>query len=87
MYTTYRGYFQNGRFISPEIVTIPDNIEVHITIIGEELPLVKTKAQRQNEALKRLFTEIDSIEDEPITNEDLADFARNRVNFKRDLNL
>ena len=87
MYTTYRGYFQNGRFVSPELVTIPDNIEVHVTIIGDEISLVKTKAQRQNEALKRFFAAVDSIEDEPITDDDIAVLENNRVNFRKELDL
>jgi len=87
MYTTYRGYFQNGRFVSPELVTIPDNIEVQVTIIGDEISLVKTKAQRQNEALKRFFAAVDSIEDEPITDDDIAVLENNRVNFRKELDL
>ena len=87
MLQTYRGYFQDGRFISPELVTIPDNVEVHITIVGSDQPPIKTRAQRQNEALKRFFANIDAIKDEPITDEDMADFERNRVNFKRELDV
>jgi len=69
MYTTYRGYFENGRFISPELTTIPNNIEVHVTIIGGEVSPVKTKAQQQNEALKRFSAAMKEIDDEPLDEE------------------
>jgi len=90
MYTTYRGYFKDGRFISSELIAIPENVEVYITIINDisnEIFPVKTKAQRQNEALKRFFTAIDAIADEPITDEDIAVLENNRVNFRRELGI
>ena len=47
----------------------------------------KTVAQKQHEAFERFFTAIDAIDDEPITDEDLDNFAKNRVNFIRKLDL
>ena len=47
----------------------------------------KTVAQRQHEAFERFFTAIDAIDDEQITDEDLDNFAKNRVNFIRKLDL
>ena len=87
MYSTYKGYFQNGRFVSAEPVKIPDNIEVHVTIVGGELPSAKTEAQTQREAFEDFFAAMADIEDEPITDEMLADLQRNRVNFRRELDL
>ncbi len=37
MIQTYRGYFQNGRFISLENISIPENVEVLITITNKKL--------------------------------------------------
>ena len=86
MYTTYKGYFQNGRFVSPELAAIPDNIEVHVTIIGDETQIVddKTMAQRQNEALKQLVSTLKEIDDEPF---DESIILNNRFNIKRELDL
>ena len=80
MLQTYQGYFREGRFISPELAAIPNDVKVYVTIIDSVMPPVKIN---QNEKLKRFFMAIDAIDDEPITDEDLADFSRNRVNFKR----
>ena len=98
MYRTYTGYFQNGQFVSPELVTIPDNIKVHVTIIGDELPLVdnKTTSQKQNEALKRLSAGLKAIDafseetencDEPTLDEVFDYINSNRFNIDRELNL
>jgi len=48
---------------------------------------VNPEAQRQAEALDRFFEAIDAIEDEPITDEDIAMLERNRVNFRRELDV
>ncbi|MCL2513366.1 MAG: hypothetical protein FWF08_05650 [Oscillospiraceae bacterium] len=86
MYTTYKGYFNDGRFISPEPITIPDNIEVYITIIGNELLPVKTRAEKQNEALKRLSAGLSAIDDEPF-DEKFDEVINKRFNIGRKLDL
>ena len=87
MLQTYQGYFREGRFISPELAVIPDDVEVHVTIIGDVMPPVKTLAQKQNEGLKHFFAAIDAIDNEPITDEDLAGFGEKRVKFSREFDL
>jgi acyl dehydratase len=84
MFTTYKGYFKNGRFISSEPVTIPDDIEVHVTVISDN-PIDETTAQRQYEAMKELIEEMDNEDGngEEITDEDIALLERSRINFRR----
>ena len=87
MLQTYQGYFREGRFISPELAIIPNDVKVHVTIIGDISSPIKTLAQKQNEGLKRFFATIDAINDEPITDDDLVDFEKNRVKFNREFSL
>ena len=68
MLNTYQGYFQNGRFMPSEPVEIPDNVTVHVTIVGE-LPQTRTKAQRQGEALEKLLAALGTINNEPLDEE------------------
>ena len=63
------------------------NEESNIKNLISKVAPEKTVAQRQHEAFERFFTAIDAIDDEPITDEDLDNFARNRVNFIRELDL
>lgn len=35
MSQTYQGYFEKGRFISREAISIPDKVEVHITLVDD----------------------------------------------------
>jgi Tfp pilus assembly protein PilZ len=46
MYTTYTGYFQNGHFVSleSEVIKIPDNVLVLVTII-DDTPITEIKQQ------------------------------------------
>jgi len=85
MVQTYQGYFQNGRFISPELIAIPDNIEVYVMITGKELPPPKTKSQRQLEAFDKFVSAVRSIGDESLTEEDFAELENNRANFNREV--
>jgi hypothetical protein len=87
MMQTYQGYFQKGRFISPELVEIPDNIEVFVMVTGRELPQPKTKAQKQLEAFDKFVSAIRSIKDEPLTDDDFAELENNRANFNREVAL
>ena len=84
MVQTYQGYFQEGRFISQEIATIPDNMEVYVMITGREHLPLKTKAQLQLEAFDRFVSSIKSIDDEPLTDKDFAELENNRASFNRE---
>ena len=87
MMQTYQGYFQKGRFISPEMVEIPDNIEVFVMVTGRELPQPNTNAQKQLEAFDKFVSAIRSIKDEPLTDDDFAELENNRANFNREVAL
>jgi hypothetical protein len=43
--------------------------------------------QQQRDALERFFASVDAIDDEPITDEDIADLDNRRISFKKDLGL
>ena len=89
MLQTYQGYFQDGRFVSPEAAVIPENTRVLVTVIGNELSPVDivSRSQRQLEALERFVAAINAIDDEPLSDEDFAELENNRVNFAREIEL
>jgi len=87
MVQTYQGYFRKGQFISQESVAIPDNVEVYVMITGREYPPSKSKAQQQLEAFDRFVAAIESIDDEPLADEDFAELENNRANFDREITL
>ena len=87
MYQAYKGRFKGGRFVPSELVRIPDNIDVVVMIMGEEIPVIRTKAQRDKEAMDEFLSTIRATNNEPITDKDIADFQQNRVNIRREFNL
>jgi hypothetical protein len=44
-------------------------------------------SQQQHNALKQFFMAIDTIDDEPLTEEDFSALENSRVSFKKDLDL
>ena len=84
MVQTYQGYFQEGQFISQELAAIPDNMEVYVMVTGRKYLPSKTKAQRQLEAFDRFVSAVESIDDEPLTDEDFAELENNRASFNRE---
>jgi|GEM_PF-2013096 len=90
-YHAYKGYFRKGRFVSPEAASIPENSMVYVMVVGEEADtkLFASDDERQahRAAFDEFFAAIAEIEDEPITDEDLANLARHRVNFRREFTL
>ena len=86
MYQAYPGQIKDGRPVFSEDVTLPEDANIIIMVLSEPAS-AKIKNGRQNDALKRFFAAIDAIEDEPITDEDLAYFGRNRINLSRELDV
>ena len=84
MYQAYPGQIKGGQPVFSDDVTLPEDANIIIMVLSEPAS-AKIKNVRQNEALKRFFAAIDAIEDEPITDEDLAYFERNRINLSREL--
>jgi hypothetical protein len=52
MVQTYQGYFQEGRFVSPQVKAIPEQVEVYVLVTNNSIPARKTKAQEQREAFE-----------------------------------
>jgi len=86
MSTDYLGYIQNGKPVFSEAVTLPENASFVLKILNDT-PTVTEKAKKQRLAFEEFFAAMKEIKDEPITDEMLADFAQNRVNFTRELDL
>ena len=96
MQNTAYGTYRNGQILLDAPIPSIDESRVRIVFMNEEnrenslvnevIP-EKTVAQRQHDAFERFFTAIDAIDDEPITDEDLDNFASNRVKIIRDLDL
>ena len=86
-YQTYQGYFQGGRFVSPDSVAIPDNSFVMVTVVDDRLPFIKTKGQRQVEALDQFISRIKAVDHEPLTEDDYIALENNRTNLSREISL
>ena len=96
MYQAYKGYFQDGRFVSSESVEIPDNVEVYVMLVGAESPTAGKTAKKKNvtysdrqahrAAFNEFFKAMAEIDDEPLDEEFDAILAK-RVNISRELDL
>ena len=87
MLSTYTGRVLNGNPVLSEGVVLPENASFIITILdGFPSAKAKTKAQEQNEALKRLAAELKAIDDEPFDRE-FDEMAKHRFNIARDLDV
>ena len=62
MIETVQGYFQEGRFVSPQQDTIPDYVEVYVVITNKTVLSEKTKAQKQRQAFERFAQAIATAE-------------------------
>lgn len=60
MMRTYEGYFRNGRFVSDEMIEIPENEKVYLMITGEQIQLPKTKKNKSNTG-KRPISELKGL--------------------------
>ena len=70
MSVTYKGKVRDGKPVLCESVVLPENASIIITVLNEIAPnKTKTKAQQQNEALKRLSAGLKTIKDEPLDDE------------------
>lgn len=65
----HQGYIEaDGRLVFSDVrIRTPKNIKV--TVLWEESPIIKTKPQRQKEALEKMLASLDEITDEPLDNE------------------
>jgi len=86
------GIYRDGQILLDTPVTAIDESRVQVIFLNDDtkknnLFSEKTVAQKQHEAFERFFAAIDAIDDEPISDEDFAKFARNRVSFIRNLDL
>ena len=87
MLKTYQGYFREGRFISPELVTIPNDIRVHVTIIDEPITDDVRRKQRA-ETLEKMFIRIQESKSD-LADEEWDELAniRSQSDFSREINL
>lgn len=83
------GHYENGNFSLDRRVNMPNGrIRFTITFHGvDEAAPNKSELQKHKEAFEEFFAAMATIDDEPITDEDLADLAKMRVNTKRTLDL
>ena len=70
MVQAYKGYFnENGQFIADSsLAKIPTNHQV-IIVWDDKTIKIKTKPQQQKEALDKLLTTLNTINNEPIDEE------------------
>jgi hypothetical protein len=54
MVQTFQGYFQKGRFVSPQAATIPEHVEVVIVVTGQPVAVIDSHISKQEQILKDL---------------------------------
>ena len=87
MLTSYTGQIREGKPVLSDTVVLPENSNFVITILdGFVFNKTRTKAERQNEALKKLSAGLKAIEDEPL-DESFDDLIKQRVNISRELDI
>jgi len=83
MLRTYKGRYENGKFILPEIEKeiIPDNVNIIVTILEDE----PKQIDRLN-IIEKIFADAQKIENE-LTDEEWAEFEklRSQTNFSREV--
>ena len=52
MVQTFQGYFQEGRFVSPQTDSIPEYVEVYVVVTNNPVTAKKTEAQKQRQAFE-----------------------------------
>ncbi|MCL2287863.1 MAG: hypothetical protein FWC33_01595 [Candidatus Bathyarchaeota archaeon] len=84
MLITYKGQVRDGEPVLTEDVVLPENAFLIITVLSEKYSEnTKTKAQQQNQALKRLSEGLKAIDDEPF-DEEFDTIINRRFNITRD---
>ena len=78
---TYKGYFENGRFILPESVMFPKNGEFTITFIEETEEDMKEKREKQRAAFNKFVESLKEIKDEPL-GEEFDKIMSERLRFR-----
>ena len=84
-----KGHYENGNFYYERLPDMPAG-RVNFTITFHNIDEVasnKSELQKHKEAFEEFFSAMAAIDDEPITDEMMADLAKRRVNTKRTLDL
>ena len=89
MVHAHKGYLQtDGRLISTDNLSVEIPMDKLITVLWDVAPIeTKTKSQKQRAVFEKFFIDIDDIDDEPITDEDMTYLQQNRANFTREVAL
>ncbi|MCL2198975.1 MAG: hypothetical protein FWB80_08645 [Defluviitaleaceae bacterium] len=87
-----QGYFRNGQFMSPQVVELPENVEVFITITGRKIPIENTDIKpvqqeeltlEQLEVAKNVLLGVERITSNGLSKETLESFeSLERGDFK-----
>ena len=87
-----QGFFRNGRFMSPQAVDLPENVEVFITITGRKIPVENTEVKLitqedltpdQLEVAKNVLQGVERITENGLSKETLEAFeSLERGDFK-----
>ena len=75
MVRAYQGYFQNGRFMPFEAVTIPENVEVYVMVTGRDVVLEdkkETLTQAEKTAAENFLKAMQNLRKKGFTQEDEA---------------
>ena len=79
----YQGYFKNGQFISSQIVKLPENVEVFITVTDRAMPqdVISKEAQKkiltnEQQAAFEFLKSIEKVNKKDFDEETLESFKK-----------
>ena len=52
MVQTFQGYFQEGRFVSPQAASIPEYVEVYVVVTNKAVHAEQSESQKKGQAAK-----------------------------------
>jgi len=84
MLQTLQGYFQEGRFVSPQSASIPENVEVFVVVTEKTIQAQQTKVQQQRTAFNEFMESISGAD--PLGNE-FDEIINQGINLQRELAL
>ena len=86
---TYKGYLENGRFITKEknLDKIPHKINVMVTLLEDHIESEDLLVAKQHEALEEFFSKINDVGDEELDENFYNEIKKARLNITRDISL
>lgn len=79
---SFQGYFESGKFVSLDNISIPENKRAIVTILDEVVP--QKRESHNAKAWREFFTDLEGCNELPA---EFDEVVSKRVNFTREIDL